>query len=133
MTTEKTSDLRVIRLDPLDPPNVIKGESPTTPKVAETVVAGRQQLRDALAGKDRRLVVILGPCSIHEPKAAMEYAEKLVKLNAEVEDTLYLIIASTSKNRERRSAGRGSSTIRIWTAPPISTRAFAAREKYFSP
>jgi 3-deoxy-7-phosphoheptulonate synthase len=92
MTTEKTSDLRVIRLDPLDPPNVIKGESPTTPKAAETVVAGRQQLRDALAGKDRRLVVILGPCSIHEPKAAMEYAEKLVKLNAEVKDTLYLIM-----------------------------------------
>src|SRR5438270_438211 len=92
MTTEKTNDLRVVRIDPLDPPNVIKQEYPITTKAAATVVEGRRQFRDALAGKDKRLAVILGPCSMHEPRAAMEYAEKLKKLNDEVKETLFLIM-----------------------------------------
>jgi len=88
----RTSDLRVVKLEPLDPPSKIKAEFPITPKAAATVVAGRQQFRDALVGKDKRLVVITGPCSIHEPKAAMEYAEKLARLRREVEDTLLIIM-----------------------------------------
>lgn len=88
----KTSDLRVVRFEPLDPPTKIKAEFPITPKAAATVVAGRQQFRDALAGKDRRLVVITGPCSIHDPKAAMEYAEKLARLRDEVKDAVFVIM-----------------------------------------
>lgn len=92
MTGAKTSDLRVVRLEPLNPPSKIKAEFPITPKAAATVLAGRQEFRDALVGKDKRLVVITGPCSIHDPSAAMEYAEKLARIRQEVADTLILIM-----------------------------------------
>jgi 3-deoxy-7-phosphoheptulonate synthase len=90
--SRQIADLRIARFEPLDPPCVIKAEIPATDKSDATVLSGRHQIRDALAGKDRRLAVIVGPCSIHHPDAAMEYAERLARLNEELKGTLLLVM-----------------------------------------
>ncbi len=61
-------------------------------KSLATVAEGRQTIRDILDGKDERLLVVVGPCSIHDPKAAMEYARRLKKLAERVKDRLYLVM-----------------------------------------
>jgi 3-deoxy-7-phosphoheptulonate synthase len=88
----KTSDVRIVSFEPLDPPETLKRELPLTEKAAENVLMGRDALRRALHGQDSRFVVILGPCSIHDPGAAIEYAQKLKHLNDEVSSTLLLVM-----------------------------------------
>jgi 3-deoxy-7-phosphoheptulonate synthase len=61
----------------LSPPSQVIGEKPSTSMIAETVGAARQAVHRLLHGQDDRLVVVIGPCSIHDPKAALEYAERL--------------------------------------------------------
>jgi 3-deoxy-7-phosphoheptulonate synthase len=89
---ESISDVRILRLEPLDPPSAIKATLPLTERAEATVRIGRQRFRQALGGQDRRPVVITGPCSIHDPRAALEYAQKLSRLAAELEDSLLLIM-----------------------------------------
>ena len=72
-----TEDLRIQRLDVLSPPSQVIGEAPSTSMLAETVGAARGAIHRILHGRDDRLVVVIGPCSIHDPKAAMEYARRL--------------------------------------------------------
>ena len=72
-----TEDLRIARLVPLNPPSQVIGETPATFMIAETVHGARQAVHDILHGRDDRLVVVIGPCSIHDPKAAQEYARRL--------------------------------------------------------
>jgi 3-deoxy-7-phosphoheptulonate synthase len=73
----KTDDLRIEHLQPLDPPAQVIGEAPSTSLVEETVAGARQAIQRILHGPDDRLLVVVGPCSIHDPKAAMEYARRL--------------------------------------------------------
>ncbi len=73
-------------------PDSIKAEFPLTPEAVETVMKGQQAVKDILDGKDKRLFVVVGPCSIHDVKAAREYAEKLKALADEVQDTLFLVM-----------------------------------------
>jgi 3-deoxy-7-phosphoheptulonate synthase len=72
-----TEDLRIQRLDVLSPPSQVIGEAPSTSMLAETVGAARGAIHAILHGRDDRLVVVIGPCSIHDPKAAMDYARRL--------------------------------------------------------
>ena len=58
----------------------------------ETVVQGRLTVQRILRGEDPRLLVVIGPCSIHDPEAAMDYARKLAALSAEVSDQLFLVM-----------------------------------------
>ncbi|MEN9602999.1 MAG: hypothetical protein RIS56_2605, partial [Verrucomicrobiota bacterium] len=58
----------------------------------ETVVQGRLTVQRILRGEDPRLLVVIGPCSIHDPEAAMDYARKLAALSAEVADQLFLVM-----------------------------------------
>jgi 3-deoxy-7-phosphoheptulonate synthase len=88
----KTTDLHVTGFQPLSSPAKLIAEHPASVKALETVVAGRQELRDALLGKDGRVVVILGPCSIHDEKAAYEYAGRLVELKQQLKSQLLLIM-----------------------------------------
>jgi len=105
MTPPKTiSDLRVLKMEPLDPPSRIKEALPLSDKAAATVLKGRTELREALAGRDKRVVVITGPCSIHDTKAAMEYAQKLTALAADVKDK-FLIIMRTYFEKPRTTVG----------------------------
>src|SRR5262245_38766395 len=76
----------------LSPPKEISRQFPVTPESLKTVVQGRDVIRNILDGKDRRLFVVIGPCSIHDPKGAMEYAEKLTKLADQVQDHFLLVM-----------------------------------------
>lgn len=73
-------------------PHSLKTELPTTKISYETVMQGREAIRQILQQNDRRLLVIVGPCSIHDPKAAIEYASKLRLLQEEVKSHLYVLM-----------------------------------------
>jgi 3-deoxy-7-phosphoheptulonate synthase len=75
----KTDDLRIEHLRPLDPPAQVIGEAPSTSRIEETVTGARRAVQGVLHGPDDRLLVIVGPCSIHDPKAAMDYARRLAE------------------------------------------------------
>lgn len=85
-------DLNVASNDTLITPDQLKRDIPLSPAALKTVTQGRQVVRDILDGKDHRLFVVIGPCSIHDIKAAHEYAARLKALAAEVSDTLYLVM-----------------------------------------
>ncbi|MGQ7957581.1 3-deoxy-7-phosphoheptulonate synthase [Pseudomonas sp. SP16.1] len=85
-------DLNVASNETLITPDQLKREIPLTDAALKTVAHGRQVVRDILDGKDHRLFVVVGPCSIHDIKAAHEYAERLKGLAAELSDTLFLVM-----------------------------------------
>ncbi|MDG9924182.1 MULTISPECIES: 3-deoxy-7-phosphoheptulonate synthase [unclassified Pseudomonas] len=85
-------DLNVSSNETLITPAQLKREIPLTEAAQRTVAHGRQVVRDILDGKDHRLFVVVGPCSIHDIKAAHEYAERLKVLAAEVSDSLFLVM-----------------------------------------
>lgn len=78
--------------EPLPTPNEIKKLIPATKKSIDLVLKSRQVIQNILDGKDKRLFVVIGPCSIHDPKAAEEYAKKLKELAKKVEDVFYLVM-----------------------------------------
>ncbi len=73
-------------------PAQLKRHMPNTPEGDEAVWQSRQTIGNILTGDDHRLLVVTGPCSIHDVDAAMEYAEKLVKLHKELSDSLYIVM-----------------------------------------
>ncbi|HEX4182882.1 MAG TPA: 3-deoxy-7-phosphoheptulonate synthase [Caulobacteraceae bacterium] len=75
--SQSTDDLRIRSLDALSPPSQVIGEAPSSVTMADTVRGARQAVHDILHGTDDRLAVVIGPCSIHDPKAALEYARGL--------------------------------------------------------
>ncbi|MFI8743771.1 3-deoxy-7-phosphoheptulonate synthase [Pseudomonas sp. NPDC077186] len=85
-------DLNVASNETLITPDQLKREIPLTDAALNTVAHGRQVVRDILDGKDHRLFVVVGPCSIHDIKAAHEYAERLKVLAAELSDSLFLVM-----------------------------------------
>jgi 3-deoxy-7-phosphoheptulonate synthase len=85
-------DLNVASNETLITPAQLKREIPLTDAAQRTVVSGREVIRNILDGKDHRLFVVVGPCSIHDIKAAHEYAERLKALAAELSDSLYLVM-----------------------------------------
>jgi 3-deoxy-7-phosphoheptulonate synthase len=87
-----TYDLHVEEFIPLTPPAEIKERLAMTPQSLETVVKGRETITSILKGKDKRLLIIAGPCSIHDPQAAIEYAERLKNLQEQIKDYLYLVM-----------------------------------------
>ena len=87
-----TDDLRVKGYRKLLEPGKLKEELALSPAARETVLAGRGAIDGILHKQDKRLLVIVGPCSIHDEKAAYEYAEKLQKLREQVKDALFVIM-----------------------------------------
>ncbi len=85
-------NLHVQSVNPLIPPALLLDELPATESVAETVTRGRNEVIDVLEGKSDRFLVVVGPCSIHDTDAAMEYAEKLRKAAATYADDLLLVM-----------------------------------------
>lgn len=73
-------------------PAALKEEMPLSDAARRTVLEGRQTINNILDGKDPRLFLVVGPCSIHDPEAAMDYARRLKALADEVSDTLYLVM-----------------------------------------
>jgi 3-deoxy-7-phosphoheptulonate synthase len=70
----------------------LKHQLPLDVALGNQVAAHRQAVRAILDGEDSRLLVIVGPCSIHDPRSALDYAERLAKLSAEVSDQLMLVM-----------------------------------------
>lgn len=87
-----TTDLNVEDIVPLAPPRIHKDELPMTEAANRTVVEGRNAIRAILRHDDPRLLVVVGPCSIHDPRGALEYAEKLAALREELSDRLLIVM-----------------------------------------
>lgn len=89
---ERTFDVHVRETMPLISPAQLKKEMPMTPLINATVVEGRNSVKNILSGKDKRMLLIVGPCSIHDPKAALEYAERLAELKKKFEKNIYIVM-----------------------------------------
>ncbi|MEM1027384.1 MAG: 3-deoxy-7-phosphoheptulonate synthase, partial [Planctomycetota bacterium] len=87
-----TQNLNVASLDPLVAPGKLEQSLPLSDKARQTVLDGRRTIEAILRGDDPRLLVILGPCSIHDPQAAMEYAGRLAELQQQLADRLVLVM-----------------------------------------
>ena len=88
----RTDDLRIKEIKELVPPSHVLREFGITEKAAKTVAEARQQIHRVLHGADDRLVVIAGPCSIHDVKAAKEYATKLADLREKLGRELLIVM-----------------------------------------
>ena len=91
--TSKTDDERIRNVTPLPPPEHLIRFFPIRGTPVETLVSGtRQRIRDLIQGKDDRLLVVIGPCSIHDPAAAIDYARKLLVERERYADTLEIVM-----------------------------------------
>lgn len=85
-------DINIASIQPLITPAQLKVEMPLSDVARQSVLTGRQTVRNILNGDDKRLFIVIGPCSIHDTKAAHEYADRLLTLREKVKDTLYIIM-----------------------------------------
>jgi 3-deoxy-7-phosphoheptulonate synthase len=88
----RTQNLHVRKLIPLITPNQLRTELPTREAANRTVVDSRERVIRILHGEDPRLLVVVGPCSIHNVDAALEYAQRLSKLQQEMADRMEIIM-----------------------------------------
>jgi 3-deoxy-7-phosphoheptulonate synthase len=88
----ETDDLRIKWTKVVLPPVFLEEELPMTDAASATVFETRQAICEVLAGRDKRLIVVVGPCSIHDTKAAREYATKLKNVIAEVSNELVVVM-----------------------------------------
>ncbi|MGB9626312.1 MAG: hypothetical protein ACPMAQ_15780, partial [Phycisphaerae bacterium] len=87
-----TSDVNVQETISLVSPREVCRDLPVTPKAHLTVVESRQSVKEILSGSDRRLLVIVGPCSVHDENAAMDYATRLAGLRRELKRRLCIVM-----------------------------------------
>ena len=92
MTRHRTDDLRIAGINPLISPAVLAYYLPLTEQASELVASTRAQADAILRGDDDRLLVVVGPCSIHDPEAALEYAAKLKKEAERLKDDVLVIM-----------------------------------------
>ena len=88
----RTDDLRIREVRPLIPPAILLEEIAITESAANVVSDARASVAAAIAGTDPRLVVVVGPCSIHDPKAALEYASRLKPIADRLADSLIIVM-----------------------------------------
>jgi len=101
---QKTEDLRIRQVRPLIPPAILHEEIPISEWASNVVATSREAIASALEGQDRRLVVIAGPCSIHDTAAALEYAERLAAVAKRYSDHL-IVVMRTYFEKPRTSVG----------------------------
>ncbi|MDC7239800.1 MAG: 3-deoxy-7-phosphoheptulonate synthase [Spirochaetales bacterium] len=89
---EKLNDANISSIIPLMTPESLKNEFPVSDQLKEQIISYRKEVKDILEKKDDRMLAIVGPCSIHDPKAAMEYAERLLELRERYKDRLCIIM-----------------------------------------
>ena len=88
----QTDDLRIMDVETVHSPATLFKDYPLTDKAAKTVYQARQASHKILHGEDDRLIVVVGPCSIHDTEAALEYAAKLSRLREELGEQLHIIM-----------------------------------------
>jgi 3-deoxy-7-phosphoheptulonate synthase len=92
MSLPAIENVNVTAFDTMPPPEALHARLPLSGNARETVMRGREALRNILERKDPRLLVVVGPCSIHDPVAGLDYARRLKKLQEAVKDTLLLVM-----------------------------------------
>ncbi|HEX3715875.1 MAG TPA: 3-deoxy-7-phosphoheptulonate synthase [Trebonia sp.] len=88
----RTTDTRIVGYEPLLSPAALFLELPLDDAQSQTVEATRAEVRAVLDGADDRLLVVTGPCSVHDPKAALDYADRLAGLRARYDDDLLIVM-----------------------------------------
>ncbi len=101
---ENTIDLRIERVDPLVSPRELSQELPISDELMSSILKNRDQVNNVIQGDDSRLLAIVGPCSIHDIDAALEYADRLHDISKKVEDQL-LIVMRTYFEKPRTIGG----------------------------
>jgi 3-deoxy-7-phosphoheptulonate synthase len=91
---QRTDDLRITQVRPLIPPAILLEEIPMTERASNVVLDARAAVANALAGRDPRLVIIAGPCSIHDARAALDYAKRLRQLAERYSGQLIVLMRS---------------------------------------
>lgn len=92
MSKLRLENLNVESQEILITPADLKREIPVSDTAAATISAGREAVQNILDGKDHRLLIVVGPCSIHDTEAALDYAKRLKDLNDKVSDTLLIVM-----------------------------------------
>ncbi len=88
----RTDDLRISRVRPLLAPAILAEEIPLTSRAGDCVADARRTIEAILDGRDQRLLVVVGPCSIHDPKAAIDYATRLHDLATSVRERIFIVM-----------------------------------------
>ena len=83
---------RVVEIEPLPTPAQVLADMPLSETAQRVVVESRDAIRNVLHGRDDRLLVIVGPCSVHDPRAALDYARRLSALNGELKNELLIVM-----------------------------------------
>lgn len=89
---QRIQDTRILKAQPLITPGVLEDELPLNAKAAETVSRSRRAVADVLAGRDDRLLVIVGPCSVHDPAALLEFARRFKTHCQDLEDAVFPVL-----------------------------------------
>ena len=103
----RISDLHIAREDTLPAPQVLHAELPCSEQQAALVASSRDAVRRILRGEDDRLLVIAGPCSVHEPASAVEYAGRLRALAKRHEEALLLVMRVYFEKPRTRMGWKG--------------------------
>ncbi|HYA35246.1 MAG TPA: 3-deoxy-7-phosphoheptulonate synthase [Candidatus Binataceae bacterium] len=88
----KVQDVHVLATEPLVSPRALKADSPLDDATADHIVESREVVRNIIRGTDRRMMCIVGPCSIHDPEAALDYAARLRRLRDSVDSRIFLMM-----------------------------------------
>ena len=88
----KTDDIRIQDIEPLISPAILIKDYPATTEIAKMVATTRKNAENIISGHDDRLLVVVGPCSIHDPQAAVDYASRLKEQMARFEKDLVIIM-----------------------------------------
>lgn len=88
----KTDELRTVSLGLMPTPAEVEAAYPITDEIAEHVANSRRQVEAILTGQDSKLLVIVGPCSVHDPEAALDYAQRLMRTQDKYKDELCIVM-----------------------------------------
>ena len=89
---DRTDDERIVAYRPLISPTILKEEIPVDEEASSTIKTARHEAEKIILGEDKRLLVVAGPCSIHDPEAALEYTERLLAKKKELSSHLMIIM-----------------------------------------
>lgn len=88
----KISNIRITKAESITPPMGFIKKYPVKKPQSDFIVHSRKTIADIIFGKDKRLLVVVGPCSIHDPKAARDYAQRLLKIKQELDQDLFIVM-----------------------------------------
>ncbi|MCK4516387.1 MAG: 3-deoxy-7-phosphoheptulonate synthase [Spirochaetaceae bacterium] len=104
---DRTNDLRILGIQPLAPPRLLKEDLPITEESAQTVVESRKVVDAIIDHSDPRMLAVVGPCSIHDRAAAIDYANRLNQLRREIEDRVFVVMRVYFEKPRTRLGWRG--------------------------